>query len=453
MNTLCHDKLNPLKRRLILGLGVTGLSCANFLTRRELSFDFADTRSKIDNIEELKAAYPDSQFFLGALDSTLLSQYDQVIISPGIDPRDDAIVRAKNNGVEFTGDIDLFSCVVDKPVVAITGSNGKSTVTTLVEHLLISIGIHAKAGGNLGIPALDMLELHPDIYILELSSFQLETVGSLNADVVTVLNISPDHLDRYDSYNDYIEAKQKIYSGSRKQIINLDESSWQPKTHTSNSECFTTFSINSDDATIKLVEKTTGDVIYHGERALLNIDELRLKGSHNVLNVMAALAICEALDINLPSVIDALCDYKGLPHRCQWIANVQGVDFIDDSKGTNVGSTIAAIKGLQNRINGRLWLICGGVGKDQDFTELREVCEQFVYEVRLFGKDAATIAYALNTVPNSQWQSIDDILFDLAEHIEAGDLVLLSPACASFDQFKNYIDRGLHFQKLVRQMQ
>lgn len=443
------DLFTPTKRRLILGSGATGLSCARFLRRHGIDFDIADSRSELPNIDQIHDQFPNASVYCGDFDVHRLSQYDELIVSPGVALAHPAIQQAIDAGVSITGDIDVFAKVCQKPIIAITGSNGKSTVTTLVEALFKAAGKHAVAGGNLGIPALDLLEQDVDIYILELSSFQLETTHQLNAQVATILNISPDHMDRYEDLAGYIAAKQKIFIGSQHQVINLDETDWHPDLGQVAQQQSISFAL-SDPADFSVAD----DMIQQRGQTLLAVEKLALAGQHNVSNVLAALALCEAAGLDLqsllPALLPALAEYQGLPHRCQKVAVKEGVTFIDDSKGTNVGSTIAAVTGLAPTISGRLWLLAGGVSKGQDFSPLIETCQQSVHQTLLFGEDAPQLADALNATGKCpQYHSLVELMTDLVPQLSSGDLVLFSPACASFDQYKNYIERGLHFQQLV----
>lgn len=441
-------------RRLILGMGATGLSCARYLNKQGLAFDMADSRSMLANYDQIVSDYPDSKLMLGEFTVEQLTRYDELIVSPGIALATPAIQQAIAAGVVISSDIDIFSKVCETPFIAITGSNGKSTVTTLVAHLLQGAGYRVTAGGNLGLPALDLLSQAADFYVVELSSFQLETVTNLNATAATILNLSADHMDRYSGMAGYLEAKQAIFNGCQTAVVNLDEQGWQPDV----ARCATTqtisFSLHSN-ADLGLLQSSSlsssaAMLVMDGQKNLIDVDHIPLSGQHNIANVLAAFALIKAIGIDPQTTLPALSSYQGLPHRSQCVGIKNGVTFVDDSKGTNVGSTLAAITGLADSVTGRLWLIVGGVGKDQDFSPLKDACSHAVYQTYAFGRDAQLIVSALGADNNvTEVTTLDAVFEVLIPQLNTGDLVLFSPACASFDQFDNYIARGLYFQQLV----
>ncbi|MDF1763114.1 MAG: UDP-N-acetylmuramoyl-L-alanine--D-glutamate ligase [Oleibacter sp.] len=433
------------KHYLIVGLGLTGLSCARFCKRNNLTFSLCDTRKELSNIESINKEFPDHQVTLGDLSVEFLTQFDELLVSPGVSIHTPELLAAANAGVTISGDIQLFSEHCRKPVIAITGSNGKSTVTTLVEFLLQESGIKALAGGNLGTPALDLLAFtaEVDCFVLELSSFQLETTSTLNADVVTILNISPDHMDRYDDLGGYIAAKQRIFIGAKHIVVNKDDQQTYPLNQQDNSS---SFAIKAT-ADFALKQTAAGYWLMHGETKLIEANRLSIRGSHNIANVLAALAMIKAFGIELSSVIDSLPNFKGLSHRCEWIAKINDVEFFNDSKGTNVGSTIAAVEGLTSVSKGQLWLLAGGESKGQDFSDLAKACQSAkVAGVMTYGKDRNKLNDALQVATDvMSVETLSEALALAVQHARSGDQILLSPACASFDQFKNYQDRGQFF--------
>lgn len=437
------------KRRLILGMGLTGLSCARFLNQFGIQFDLADSRSELSNMAQLQQEFAQANLYLGEFSADHLKQYDELIVSPGIALATPAIQQAIVAGVSITSDVDLFSKINSTPIIAITGSNGKSTVTTLVTHLLNGAGYTAIAGGNLGVPALDLLAESADFYVLELSSFQLETTPQLNAMAATILNLSADHMDRYHGLEDYLEAKQAIFNGCQTAVINLDEKAWSAELSRCQGHKTVSFSL-LEPANVSCLQRNGQDLIVADGKTLIDFSEIPLVGQHNLANAMAALALIKASGVNLEQVLDAFADYQGLPHRCQSLGQQHGVTYVDDSKGTNVGSTEAAILGLHKGVPGRLWLIAGGVGKDQDFSPLNSLCQSAVHKTYLFGRDARLIEQAI--AENNDVclvETLDQAFEAVRQQASDGDLVLFSPACASFDQFDNYVKRGLYFQSLV----
>ena len=336
-------------------------------------------------------------------------------------------------------------------MIAITGSNGKSTVTTLVGELLTASGKRCAVGGNIGVPALDLLVdgAETDIYVLELSSFQLETTEKLAASAAVVLNMSEDHMDRYQGMADYHQAKHRIFQQCRGVVVNRDDALSQPLV--SDIMPRLSFGLNKADIGQFGLERIDGESwITFGTEKIIAASELKIKGQHNLANVMAALALIQLVGVDIKTVLPALHAFTGLDHRCQWLGNKAGVDFYNDSKGTNVGSTLAALYGLGPEINGKIWLLAGGEGKGQDFSPLASACEQFAAEVLTFGADATVIAAAVAGVcPVSQHVTLNDAFARACSVAAAGDVILLSPACASFDQFKHYVARGEYFSALV----
>ena len=439
-------------KRLIVGLGMTGLSAARYCQSRGWAFDLCDSRDVPPGLDAVRSEFPQSAIYSGELQGDILSQYDELIVSPGIAVSHPAIAAARQAGARIAGDIQLFADVCSKPLIAITGSNGKSTVTTLVGELLAAAGKRVAVGGNIGIPALDLLrnDAETDIYVLELSSFQLETTENLAASAAVVLNMSEDHMDRYQGMADYHQAKHRIFQQCRGVVVNRDDALSQPLV--SDKMPRLSFGVNKADIGQFGLERIDGESwIMFGTEKIIAASELKIKGQHNLANVMAALALIKLLSVDITAVLPALREFAGLDHRCQWLGNKAGVDFYNDSKGTNVGSTLAALYGLGPEINGKIWLLAGGEGKGQDFSPLASACEQFAAEVLTFGADAGTIAAAVaNVCPVSQQVTLAEAFTRACSVAAAGDVILLSPACASFDQFKNYVARGEYFAQLVK---
>ena len=372
----------------------------------------------------------------------------RIVVSPGLPLSDPAIQLARDNGVEITGDIDLFAHEVDAPVVAITGSNGKSTVTTLLALMAERAGVKAAAGGNIGLPALDLLNDSKELYVLELSSFQLETLHALPMAAAVVLNISPDHMDRYADVNAYAMCKQAIYANTTHAVINRDDA-------------FVSKMLNQDNNVVGFTLRNPaagdfgicmhGDEQYlcRGDELLLKITELKIRGQHNHANALAALALGSSINLPMQAMLDALKHFPGLEHRTQWVAEINGVNWFNDSKGTNVGATLAAIEGLP----GKHVLIAGGQGKGADFSLLRNVAEQRLRAVVLIGEDASNIAQAVDQVVPVKFAGDMQEAVNLAAKLaQRGDNVLLSPACASFDMFNGFAHRGEVFINAVEEL-
>jgi UDP-N-acetylmuramoylalanine--D-glutamate ligase len=448
--TRAQPSLPPLEagsRALVLGLGRTGLSCARFLRSKGLDVLVADTRAAPPGAAALREQVPGVELRTGAFQDALLDGVAQVVISPGLSLSEPVAVEARRRGLPVVGDIELFAREAQAPVAAITGTNGKSTVTALLAELASAAGRAAVAGGNLGEPALDLLERPvPELYVLELSSYQLESTYTLHAAVATVLNVTPDHLDRYGTIDDYAAAKARIFERCDAAVVNVDDA--RVRAMPIAGQRVITFSLQDPSADYFLAREPEPVLACRGE-ALLPMSAIRLQGEHNAANALAALAMCEALELPRVPVLDALAAFGGLPHRAQWVADVGGVRFVNDSKGTNVGATIAAVSGLA----GPLVLIAGGEGKNQDFGELRPVCQGKVRHVVLIGRDAPRLAAALEGVCSSERVADMRAAVGAARAAaQPGDTVLLSPACASLDMFRDYAHRGDEFAAAVRSL-
>ncbi|ERS08223.1 UDP-N-acetylmuramoyl-L-alanyl-D-glutamate synthetase [Marinobacter sp. EN3] len=408
----------------------------------------ADSRLQPPGLDELKAGWPDVPVYLGEFDEDLFAGFNELVVSPGISIAEPAIAGAAARGARIRGDIDLFADAADAPIIAITGSNGKTTVTTLVGEMARAAGRNVQVGGNIGTPALDLLDQGADLYVLELSSFQLETTEELGALAATVLNVSDDHMDRYPDKMAYFQAKQRIYRGCKNAIVNLDDALSTPMARdTLRFLCFGFNRVNPE--TFSTRDDDQGTWITWGLDNLLLASELQLMGRHNISNVMAALALGHAAGLAMESMLEVARSFRGLPHRCEFVRNLNGVDYINDSKGTNVGATVAAIESLVPD-SGKVILIAGGDGKGADFQPLAEPVAACCRALVLIGRDAGKISEAVGaSVPQYRATSLQEAVSLARQAAEPGDRVLLSPACASFDMFRDYNDRGEQFRALV----
>ena len=436
------------RRTLIVGLGKTGLSCVRYLSGQGREIAVADSRLQPPGLDELKAGWPDVPIYLGEFDEELFAGFNELIVSPGISIAEPAIAGAAARGARIRGDIDLFADAADAPIIAITGSNGKTTVTTLVGEMARAAGRNVQVGGNIGTPALDLLDQGADLYVLELSSFQLETTEELGALAATVLNVSDDHMDRYPDKMAYFQAKQRIYRGCKNAIVNLDDALSTPMARdTLRFLCFGFNRVNPE--TFSTRDDDQGTWITWGLDNLLLASELQLMGRHNISNVMAALALGHAAGLAMEPMLEGARSFRGLPHRCEFVRNLNGVDYINDSKGTNVGATVAAIESLVPD-SGKVILIAGGDGKGADFQPLAEPVAACCRALVLIGRDAGKISEAVGvSVPQYRATSLQEAVSLARQAAEPGDRVLLSPACASFDMFRDYNDRGEQFRALV----
>jgi len=436
----------------IVGLGTTGYACAAYL--REHGWRLAVTDSRLDppGLARLIALDPEIPVHLGGFDTSLLDEAVCVVASPGVPLSDPFFVEARRRGLEIVGDIELFALAVDAPVVGITGTNGKSTVTTLVGRMAARAGLKTRVGGNLGEPALDLLAAsqrdarRTDLYVLELSSFQLEATRSLDLKAAAILNISPDHLDRYASVEEYAAAKARVYARCDIAVVNVDDprvvASVRP------GQAILSFSLRAASGADYTLGSQGSCLTRRGE-PLLELSELKIKGLHNAANALAALALGDAAGLPLQPMLAELASFTGLPHRSQWVADLRGVTFIDDSKGTNVGATVAAVAGTP----GRLVVILGGDGKQQEFAPLAAAFRGKVRHVVLIGRDAESIADALQGVSSiERCGSLEEAVRAAAQAARPGETVLLSPACASLDMFRDYAHRGDVFARTVREL-
>lgn len=440
------------KKRIIVGLGVTGLSVARYLAGRGLPFGVVDTRQNPPGLDQLKRFAPMADLHLGELDVDVLASAAELVVSPGIALSTPVLQEASARGVKLVGDIELFAREAKAPIIAITGSNAKSTVTTLVGEMAKAAGKRVAVGGNLGTAALDLLDQKAELYVLELSSFQLETTYQLNAEVATVLNISEDHMDRYPDLIAYHRAKHRIFRGARQVVFNRDDNLTRPLV----GDDLPRFSFGlsrPDFKSFGLLEENGVMHLAFEFGALMPVTDLKMRGAHNQANALAALALGHAAGLPMDAMLQALREFAGLPHRCQWVGQHGGVDFYDDSKATNVGAALAAINGFGADITGKQVLIAGGDGKGADFAPLRHPVSQHCRAVVLLGRDAPLLEKTLlGAVPLIRVESLDQAVIAANDAAEAGDAVLLSPACASLDMFKNFEERGRLFAEAVRRL-
>lgn len=445
------DEQQQLDVNAIVGLGTSGLSAVRYCLSRQLPFVVFDTRDEPPEMSALRDLCPSAQVFLGPLDGGRLARYGRLIVSPGIAVQTPALQEAVARGSNIVGDIELFAMEQSATLLAITGSNGKSTVTSMCEYLGRCAGKSVYAGGNIGLPALDLLNVSADCIVLELSSFQLETTYSLRPLAAALLNLSPDHMDRYPSFDAYARAKLRIFEHAEHCVVNRDDALLMSLVD-GNQHCVT-FSTGVPAAGEFGLRSRSGEQwIARGTTLLKNTRELSLPGRHNVLNALAALTLGDLAGFDVAAMCDGLAGVPALAHRCQLLPSRDGLTWYDDSKGTNVGATIAAIEGLAG--SSKMVLIAGGEAKGADFSTLAPVVGQHISHVVLFGQDANVIADALG--PETQVERVESLEAAVAAAALAAasdGCVLFSPACASFDMFDNYIARGQAFARFVEQRQ
>ncbi len=446
---------------VVVGLGKTGASCLRYFAKHGIAASATDSRRAPPGLAELGPLAQAIDIRLGGFDLSLLDGASQLLISPGVSLEEPIAQAARARGIEVLGDIELFARGVRAPVIGITGTNGKSTVTSLVAGMASAAGRRVLAGGNLGVPALDLLDQPiPDLYVLELSSFQLETTSSLELLGAVVLNVTADHMDRYASVADYAGAKSRIFAHAATVVLNADDplvagmlggaatrGCAATVAEHGRKQRVVTFSTQRPDADYSLVRAGNQTFLgRHGE-GVLDLSRMKITGLHNAANALAALALGDAAGLPLAAMRSALEAFAGLPHRSQWVADISGVRYVDDSKGTNVGATIAAVDGMQ----GPLVMIAGGAGKGQDFAPLAAAFQDKVRHVLLIGKDAPAIEQVMMGVCSTERAaSMEDAVMAAARAALPGDTVLLSPACASLDMFRDYGHRGDVFAAAVR---
>lgn len=453
------------KKVLVLGSGETGISMAKWLSYLGAHLLLADSRLSPPNQSFFDDLIPPQKRFFGHFDLKLLENIDAIVISPGVPLAESLVQEAFKRNLPVFGDIELFALALDQlkqprpTILAITGSNGKTTVTSMVGEMVRNAGWDVEVAGNIGPAVLNVLLQRlssgklPCCWVLELSSFQLETTQTLFPDSAVVLNISEDHFDRYNGLEDYASAKARVFisnTGST-QILNRDDTSVLAMALSDKKQITFGLSEPSRDIDFGLLESDSTLWLVEGKKQLLEANELKIPGMHNVANALAALALCRSVGLPYEPLVDVLRKFKGLPHRMQKVATIQGVEYYDDSKSTNVGSAIAALNGMK----GNIVLIAGGDGKGQDFSPLIEPIKQYVRALVLLGRDAEKISHAIKGAakPIHHVSTMEDAVrlsFLLAE---SGDMVLLSPACASLDMFRNYIHRAEVFTAAVKELE
>ena len=436
--------------KVVAGLGISGVAAVNFLHEHGYRVAVTDSRKTPPGHDQIPS---DVQTSFGQLDQELLLQAEEIVISPGLDPQLPEIQAAIAQGIAVVSEIQILRRFTDKPIMAITGSNAKSTVTTLIGLMAKDAGVKVAVGGNLGRPALDLAKDDPELYILELSSFQLETTSNLHAEVAVILNMSEDHLDRHGDMMGYHTAKHRIFQGVKKVVYNRDDSLTRPLVP--DATPMQSFGLNAPDMNQYGILKENDGTMWlaRGRERLLKSSEMYIQGTHNIANALACLALGEAIGLPLASMLETLKTFKGLEHRCEFVKEVQGVRYYNDSKGTNIGATLAAIDGLGAAIEpqqGKVAIILGGQGKGQDFTALRDALSKYAKLAVLIGEDRAVIEQAIaGTTTLLHAASLQEAVELCQQHTQAHDVVLLSPACASFDMFKGYSERGHQFVECV----
>ncbi len=449
----CDESIDVARARssaVVVGLGKTGLSCVRFLVDHGYDVKVADSRATPPMKKQFKAQYPNVPLHLG-FDLEYLTDVDIVVVSPGVSIHEPGIQQARQHGVELAGDVELFARHVQAPVIAVTGSNGKSTVTALVGEMCRMAGLDAPLGGNIGVPVLDLLAPAtrvPDWYVLELSSFQLETTSSLRPKAAAVLNVSPDHMDRYPDVNAYAQAKARIFHGDGVAVVNRDDPATLELVPRARSTLTFGCSAPQRDDEFGLIAH--GDTLWlaRGGEKLMPRQQVPLFGSHNLANVLAAMALASVAGVSSTEMVNAARRFTGLPHRTELVLDHDGIRWVNDSKATNVGATVAALRGSESPVI----LIAGGDGKAADFSPLRKAVSQHVRAAVLFGQDAAAIAGVIHDVtPCYRVDTLREAIRTAGKLAHAGDVVMLSPACASFDMFENFEQRGDVFRALVKE--
>ncbi len=433
---------------LVVGSGVTGQSVARYLQQRGDDFVIADSRAQPPARAAIERDFPGVELHTGRFNQDLFTAAGRIVLSPGVPLAEPAVRAAVAAGVEVTGDIDLFAAENAIPVIAITGSNGKSTVTALLTTMAQAAGCNAVMGGNIGTPVLDLLEVDAELFVLELSSFQLETLQALPMQASVVLNVVADHMDRYADFAAYVASKNAIYRHTSHAVINLDDDNAHNAVPSGTACTGFTLGVPASDQ-FGVIEQDGERWLALGDQRLLAVSVMKLRGEHNIANALAALALGYVCQLDMAGMLRGLQDFTGLQHRMQWVANIDGSDWFNDSKATNVGATIAAITGLP----GKHVLIAGGESKDADFDDLARVAAAHLRAVVLFGKDASLMQQAIaDTVPVFMVSDMAAAVDCAREQAERGDNVLLSPACASFDMFDNFEHRGEVFMQQVQEL-
>lgn len=436
---------------LVAGLGKTGVAIARYLRRKNKPFVVFDTRKELPDLAAFSEEFPQVAVYLEQVPTEIISQLTDIIASPGLPLDTPFLEQARQLGVAIYGDIECLAREIKAPVVAITGTNGKSTVTTLVGEMAKAAGLRVAVAGNIGIPVLDLLDQEVDLWVLELSSFQLDLTYSLSPLVATILNVTPDHLDRHHTLEAYVQAKQGVYSKAKTVLWNREEEYTYPQfTEQLSIPCLSFGRDKPAAGSFGLVKKEKRLYLAKGNQLLLPVESLLIKGVHNWLNALAAAALAEAAGIPTESILFVLKTFGGLPHRCQWIRELDQVVWINDSKGTNVGATLSAVHGIGESASGKIVLIAGGQGKGADFKTLAKALAAFVRTMILIGEDASKMEAVLaQVVPIRRASSLEEAVVMAKTVAKPGDVVLLSPACASLDMFKDFNHRGEVFASSV----
>ena len=426
---------------VIVGLGKTGLSCFRYLSNQGLNVAITDSREEPPELLELKAEFESASVYLGQINEQVLLASDQIILSPGVSLDNKSIKLSIENNIPVFGDIELFCQKAQAPIIAVSGSNGKSTVTTIVAEMTRLAGLKTYVGGNIGIPALDLLsDSTPDLYVLELSSFQLETTYSLNAHASVVLNVSPDHMDRYSSLKDYANTKKRIYSGQGLMVLNKDEEYIHSIIDSKRDTIY--FSLGAPEGeNFGLINHNNEVWLSQGNEKIINKNQLKIKGEHNISNALAAMALAGAVNVPTNIMADVLKNFTGLEHRCQLVREIDNVSWYNDSKATNVGACIAAITGLCEL--GNIILIAGGDSKGADLSGLNPIVKKYIKRVFLFGIDANKLADVMGSDVDKEFvNNMNEAVKGASKIADPDDIVLLAPACSSLDMYKNYQQRG-----------
>jgi UDP-N-acetylmuramoylalanine--D-glutamate ligase len=450
MNAVLMAKTET-KRALVVGLGLTGFSCVRHLAARGYDVTVADTRAAPPKLDELHGEFPRVTVHTGGLPAPLFDDPGLLVVSPGVSVREPEIARAIERGAQAVGDIELFAREATAPVLAVTGANGKSTVTALTGEICRRAGLATAVGGNIGVPALSLLaDAQPDVYVLELSSFQLETTYSLNARAAAVLNVTADHMDRYRDIGEYARAKARIFRGNGTMVLNADDALVTRMREPGRRAVYFGLERPAGAQDYGLDEIEGATWLMRGKQPLMPAREVPLAGRHNLANALAAMALAEAAGVAPEAARATVREFKGLKHRTELVAERDGVRWYDDSKGTNVGATVAALNGMTSPVV----LIAGGDGKGQDFSGLKSAAAEHARAVVLIGRDAPLIEAALGgVVALRRARDMHDAVRIAREFAQPGDVVLLSPACASFDMFRNYEHRAEVFRAAVEDLE
>lgn len=445
-NFLARVKLVKKNRHLVIGLGATGLSCVRYLVSQNSPVSIVDTRENPPQLAACQAEFPHIKIHLGKFSPTVFAEADTLVVSPGMSLEEPCIAHCIANHTPVIGDVEIFARDAKAPIIAITGSNGKSTLTTLMGELIKSAGKTAVVCGNIGLPVLEaILQPTPDYYVVELSSFQLDTTYSLKAKSAVVINVSPDHMDRYATFDAYCASKQRVYRNCEHAVVNADEPAiWE---HLSFNNPPIHFTLQNP---AKNAWGIRNGFLVQGDTQLIAVSELQLQQRHNCQNFLAALAMGSVLQLPMKSMLQTLRNFSGLAHRCQLVKTTDGIDWYNDSKATNVGAAIAAIESMGQCLRGRLILFAGGDSKAAPLSPLREPVKKYVSHVILFGRDANLLQDALQDCASIvRVNTLRDAVLQARQIAQSGDVVLLAPACASLDQYENYMARGNDFIEAV----